>query len=109
MEYRSAAGESEFPEFVPPARKSMLHSLNGCKKYYRTFNEMQFCEIEMNKDQILGVLRHVLTFAGGVIVARGWADSDLIIELTGALITAVGSIWSIVKNIQLKSPTSSNP
>jgi len=50
----------------------------------------------MNKDQILGILRHVLTFAGGLIVAKGLADDTTITELIGGLITVIGATWSII-------------
>ena len=50
----------------------------------------------MNKEQILGLVRHVLTFAGGVVVAKGLIDDTQISELIGALITLIGSVWSVV-------------
>ena len=50
----------------------------------------------MNKDQVLGILRHVLTFMGGFLVVRGIADESLVQELIGGLSTLVGAIWSIV-------------
>lgn len=50
----------------------------------------------MNKDQILGILRHVLTFVGGLIVAKGYADDGTITELIGGLLTVTGAVWSII-------------
>lgn len=58
----------------------------------------------MNKDQIIGIVRHALTFAGGVIVAKGLASEEVVVELTGALITAIGAIWSIVVKIKTEEP-----
>lgn len=49
----------------------------------------------MGKNQILGILRHVLTFAGGFIVAKGWIDEGALTELVGALMTVIGTGWSI--------------
>ena len=57
----------------------------------------------MNKQQILGILRHVLTFAGGVVVAKGWVDETLITELIGGIITLAGTTWSVVE--KYKSPS----
>jgi hypothetical protein len=50
----------------------------------------------MNKEQLLGVLRHSLTFIGGLLVAKGLIDEGQFNELSGALITLVGGVWSIL-------------
>jgi uncharacterized membrane protein YphA (DoxX/SURF4 family) len=49
----------------------------------------------MKKEQVLGIVRHVLTFVGGILVARGIATEALSQELIGAAITLIGGIWSI--------------
>lgn len=50
----------------------------------------------MNKEKILGVIRHALTFGGGYVVARGYVTADVVPELVGAIITIIGTIWSVV-------------
>jgi hypothetical protein len=50
----------------------------------------------MNKEKVLGILRHALTFIGGVLIARGIADEIVIAELVGGISTVVGSVWSIL-------------
>lgn len=50
----------------------------------------------MTKEQVLGIVRHVLTFVGGVLVAKGLATESLSGELIGAAMTLIGGIWSIV-------------
>lgn len=50
----------------------------------------------MKKEQVLGILRHVLTFVGGILVAKGIADEAVLQELIGASITAIGGVWSII-------------
>ena len=50
----------------------------------------------MNKEQVLGVLRHSLTFLGGLLVAKGLIDDAMVSELSGALITLVGGLWSVL-------------
>ena len=50
----------------------------------------------MNKEQVLGVLRHSLTFLGGILVAKGLVDDAMVSELSGALITLVGGLWSVL-------------
>jgi len=48
----------------------------------------------MNKEVILGLIRHVLTFAGGYIAAKGIADQSLVNEGVGAIMTLIGIAWS---------------
>ncbi len=50
----------------------------------------------MNKDQILGVVRHTLTFLGGFLVVKGYLDESLLNELIGGAIALAGTIWSII-------------
>ena len=50
----------------------------------------------LTKEQFLGILRHTLTFVGGVLVTNGILDESVIIELTGGVMTLAGAIWSIV-------------
>lgn len=50
----------------------------------------------MNKDQILGVFRHVLTFVGGILVFRGVLDDALLQELIGGIVTLAGTVWSVI-------------
>lgn len=50
----------------------------------------------MNKEQVLGVLRHSLTFLGGLLVAKGLIDDAMVSELSGAIITLVGGLWSVL-------------
>jgi hypothetical protein len=49
----------------------------------------------MNRDQFVGLLRHVLTFAGGFFVTKGFVDTDMLAELIGGLLSIIGVIWSI--------------
>lgn len=49
----------------------------------------------MSKEQVLGVVRHVLTFAGGFFVTKGLVDEGLMVELVGGVITLVGAVWSV--------------
>ena len=56
------------------------------------------------KDQILGLVRHGLTFVGGLVVAKGLVDESTATEIIGGLMTLVGAVWSIV-NKTPKKPT----
>jgi hypothetical protein len=50
----------------------------------------------MKKEQILGLIRHSLTFIGGIYVMRGIIQEQLAQEIVGGIVTAVGGIWSVI-------------
>ncbi|MDQ2080242.1 hypothetical protein RA307_08620 [Xanthobacteraceae bacterium Astr-EGSB] len=50
----------------------------------------------MNKEQVLGVVRHILTFAGGIVVSKGLLDETTMTAVVGAVITIGGALWSIL-------------
>ena len=50
----------------------------------------------MKKEIVLGVVRHSLTFAGGILVAKGILEQGLLTEIVGGVMTAIGGIWSVI-------------
>lgn len=56
----------------------------------------------MNWEQISSILRHILTFGGGFIVAKGWVSAETMTAIIGAIITIGGAIWAVVN----KTPAS---
>jgi len=50
----------------------------------------------MNKDQVLGIIRHTLTFVGGFLVTKGLLEAGLMTEIIGGVVTLVGAVWSVV-------------
>ena len=48
----------------------------------------------------LAMLRHLLTFGGGALVAKGVADQGTVDAVTGAVLTIVGAVWSLVEKRQ---------
>jgi len=50
----------------------------------------------MKKEQILGLIRHSLTFIGGILIMKGVIDETSFTEISGALISLIGGIWSII-------------
>lgn len=50
----------------------------------------------MKKEQVLGIVRHILTFVGGIAIAKGIIDETVFTELSGGLLTLIGAIWSVV-------------
>jgi hypothetical protein len=52
----------------------------------------------VQKEQILGLIRHGLTFLGGILVAKGLASEGQIMDIVGMAVTFVGTVWSILSN-----------
>lgn len=50
----------------------------------------------MNKTQILGIIRHILTFGAGFLVASGKLDISGADTIIGAALALVGSVWSVI-------------
>ena len=48
------------------------------------------------QEKVLGILRHALTFVGGLIVTKGLIDESLYLELSGAILTIIGGVWSVL-------------
>jgi len=51
----------------------------------------------MNRDMILGLIRHLATFGGGLLVTKGVTDAGTVETAAGALVTIVGIIWSVIE------------
>lgn len=49
----------------------------------------------MNREKIFGVLRHLLTFGGGYLVAKGYVPEGSIDDVVAAIITILGVVWSV--------------
>lgn len=54
----------------------------------------------MQKEILLGLLRHALTTAGGLLVSKGYLGASGLEELVGALITVAGALWSIIHKVK---------
>lgn len=49
----------------------------------------------MTRDMWLGLLRHVLTAAGGILVARGAVDAGTMEMAVGGAVTLGAAGWSV--------------
>lgn len=49
----------------------------------------------MNREAILGVVRHVLTTAGGYLAGSGVLNASEVEAAAGAITVLVGVVWSI--------------
>jgi hypothetical protein len=52
--------------------------------------------MKLTKEQIMGIIRHALTFVGGIVVMKGLVDESVITEIIGGAMTLTGAIWSII-------------
>jgi hypothetical protein len=49
----------------------------------------------MKKEQVLGILRHVLTGVGVLAVSKGYADETTVMEIGGGIVALLGTLWSV--------------
>ena len=54
------------------------------------------------KATILGIIRHVLTIAGGALGSTGIATNGDIELIIGGLLAVVGIVWSVVEKKKAK-------
>ena len=52
--------------------------------------------MKLSKEQLLGLVRHGLTFIGGLLIMNGFVSESVVSELSGAIMTLVGGVWSVV-------------
>lgn len=52
----------------------------------------------VQKEQILGLVRHGLTFLGGILVAKDLASEGQVMDIIGMTVTFVGTVWSVLSN-----------
>jgi hypothetical protein len=52
--------------------------------------------MKLTKEQLLGIVRHAVTFIGGILVMKGIIDDSIVQEILGGSTTLAGAIWSIV-------------
>ena len=51
---------------------------------------------------IIALLRHLLTFIGGTLVAKGVIDTATLTEIIGAIITLLSVGWMAVEKVKSK-------
>lgn len=52
--------------------------------------------MKLTREQVMGIIRHTLTFVGGIVVAKGLVDEATVTEIIGGVLTLTGAVWSIV-------------
>jgi hypothetical protein len=49
----------------------------------------------MSQDEVAGIIRHVVTIAGGYFVSRGLIDESALITIAGGAAALAGVLWSV--------------
>lgn len=49
----------------------------------------------MNKNEVYGVVRALLSAIGGFLVGKGYIDSETAVAAAGAIATLVAAVWSV--------------
>jgi uncharacterized membrane protein len=55
---------------------------------------------------VAGIIRHILTAAGGALVAAGYLTSEEWVAIAGALAVLLGVMWSVISRRLTNSRTS---
>ena len=56
----------------------------------------------MDKDMIISLVRHSLTFIGGLLIMKGLIDESALEEVIGSAISLTSAIWMIVNKKKIK-------
>jgi hypothetical protein len=52
--------------------------------------------MKISKEQLMGIVRHTLTFVGGILITKGLIDETILTEIIGGATALSGAIWSII-------------
>ena len=52
--------------------------------------------MKLNKEQVLSIVRYVLTAVGIILVTKGVTNDATFTIITGAVLSAVSGIWSVL-------------
>lgn len=55
-------------------------------------------------DSVKSLVRHILSAAGGFLVAKGLVSADQLPEVVGAVITLVAAAWGILSKKKAAPP-----
>ncbi len=70
-------------------------------KLFRKRN-LETPKLPIMKSAVIALLRHLLTFIGGTLVAKGLLDTETLQEIIGALITLLSVGWMTIDKVKVK-------
>jgi positive regulator of sigma E activity len=65
-------------------------------RIFRRRNNPDQPKLPLMQSAIIALLRHLLTFIGGTLVAKGILDATALTEIIGAIISIVSVSWMAV-------------
>lgn len=54
----------------------------------------------MSQNVVMAIIRHGLTFVGGYLIAKGVITEGMASEVSGLVMTAIATVWSIVEKVK---------
>ena len=73
----------------------------------RLFRKRNPNDPNIMQSAVIALLRHLLTFIGGTLVAKGILDSAALTEIIGAIISILSVTWMAVS--KYKAPAAPKP
>ena len=64
-------------------------------------------KLSLMQSAVIALLRHLLTFIGGTLVAKGILDSSALTEIIGAIVSIISVTWMAVS--KYKAPAEPKP
>ena len=83
------------------AVRSRLRTTQITMKLFRKRNP-ETPKLPIMKSAVIALLRHLLTFIGGTLVAKGLLDTETLQEIIGALITLLSVGWMTIDKVKVK-------
>lgn len=59
-------------------------------------------KLSIMQSTIIALLRHILTFIGGTLVAKGLMSQEMLMEIIGALVTLLSTGWMFASKAKPK-------
>lgn len=59
----------------------------------------------MNKDSVLSIVRHLLTFGGGYVSAKWNITEGDLTAITAAIVALVGGVWGVIEKLNRNGVT----
>ena len=56
--------------------------------------------MKISKEQVMGIIRHGLTFVGAILIVKGGVDEGQWYEISGAAVSFVSVVWSVLDKNQ---------
>jgi len=56
--------------------------------------------MKLSKEQVLGIVRHGLSFLGGILLVKGHVSEGQWYEISGAAMSLLSVVWSVVDKKQ---------